>query len=339
MFLKKVVKNLLKRCPPLSRFISRLRQREPGAWIFRQAFVFWLYQPEYFDQFPWPFKLLAWYCKVQKPFGRRIIGGLQVHRFLSALASLLSVKRVLPLKIKNDTFFIDLQDPHSFYMVSEFLKENSEARVLSALISPGDTWIDVGANLGFFALIASKLVREEGRVVLIEPQPLLAQLAEKTMAENHFAPYSIYQVACADYKGETEFYVPRSTSGRGGLYSSFSASGRHRKIRVPVVPLDDLLDWQSLPGQVFLKIDVEGSEIAVLRGARRLIQQRNPILLLEINPLSLKAAGVNPAELVSLLSHLGYSRYCEIDNVSRMASEEIGYLDFSCQRNILLWPS
>ena len=74
-------------------------------------------------------------------------------------------------------------------------------------------------------------------------------------------------------------------------------------------PLDDIVGGRRFPGRVFLKLDVEGSEISVLRGARRTIAATKPAILAEVNPESLAAAGASTADLVRLLRELGYTRF------------------------------
>jgi FkbM family methyltransferase len=164
----------------------------------------------------------------------------------------------------------------------------------------------------------------------------LAQLIEKTLNANHFSPLRVYQIACSNYEGEAEFYAPVSTSGIAGLIPSFSAAGKFRTFRVSVVPFDQLADWKDLPGKVFLKIDVEGSEFAFLQGARNMIFHWRPVILLEINPASLRAADVDENALVELLIELGYERYADVGDSA--SQKEIATMEFDRQRNILLLP-
>ena len=337
--IKLFVKAWLKRHPSLQEWLRlHRRKNEPGIWIFRQPYIYWLSQPEYFRQLPWPYQWLAWYCRLQKPFGKKVHGGLFFHSLMTGLGHLASVDVVIPLRIKEEyTYFVDLQDPHSFYMVSEFLKENAEARIMSDFVSQGDTLVDVGANLGFFSVIASRLVGMDGMVIAVEPQPRLAALLEKTLKTNRLSPYQVHQVACSNYTGQAEFYVPTSTSGMAGLVASFSATGRHRTYPVQVIPFDQLIDWRNLPGNIFLKIDVEGSEFAFLQGAQEMIRGCRPVILLEVNPATLKAAGVDAQALVDFLAQLGYARFEEIGDGT--GQKDITTLLLDRQRNILLFPS
>lgn len=84
-------------------------------------------------------------------------------------------------------------------------------------------------------------------------------------------------------------------------------SGRNSPLyKVPVVKFDDLVDARHFPGQVFLKLDVEGSELAFLRGAGRMISQKMPRIMIELNPESLLAAGKKLHELIDFLRATEY---------------------------------
>ena len=102
---------------------------------------------------------------------------------------------------------------------------------------------------------------------------------------------------------------------------------------VPLKRFDDAVDWNNFRGNVFVKLDVEGSEPAFLRGARQMIRRHRPRMLLEINPVSLAAAGSSVADLRGLLIELGYTRFTLAD-----AAHAIADLDERHAGNILVVP-
>ncbi len=200
---------------------------------------------------------------------------------------------------------LDLRDPRFLAIPNEIRK--GLPRLLQRFLHPGDTFLDIGANHGTFAVTAARLVGASGRVIAIEPQERLANLVGRSLASGE-APYAVHQVACGREPGETDLYVPEASSGAAGLHKSYSASTLHRTARVRVIRLDDLAASESMPGKVLVKIDVEGNESNCLRGATRFLAERRPPMLIELNPRALSAAGSSVSELASILQNLGYRR-------------------------------
>jgi FkbM family methyltransferase len=122
------------------------------------------------------------------------------------------------------------------------------------------------------------------------------------------APFAVHHVACGKEPGTAELYVPEASSGAAGLHKSYSASTLHRAATVDVVRLDDLLATEALPGNVFVKIDIEGNESNCLKGASRFLATHRPPILIELNPRALHAAGTSVRELMEILHEQGYRR-------------------------------
>ena len=142
-------------------------------------------------------------------------------------------------------------------------------------VRPGDVVWDVGANVGLFTFAAA---HRAARVLAFEPDPWLADLLEKTAAS--FTNVSVIRAAVADYCGDGELHIAARARGSNFLLGNgYGQSGGTRRLeKVRVVTLDSL---GEAPPNV-LKIDVEAGELAVLRGARRLLAQSQPTLLCEV---------------------------------------------------------
>ncbi len=82
--------------------------------------------------------------------------------------------------------YVDLSDSRIFMVFGELMGNDSESEIMRQLLSPGDTFIDAGANHGSYSLKAAKLVGEKGKVLALEPQPRLASLIMKTFAANGY---------------------------------------------------------------------------------------------------------------------------------------------------------
>jgi FkbM family methyltransferase len=179
--------------------------------------------------------------------------------------------------------------------------------LLPRLCPPGSVFVDVGANFGYFTcLLAARLGRAPGsRVIAIEPNPDLLRLLHANVGINWSgAPVRIEPVAVAETPGEMVLTIPDDRSANGTL-APIAAEGRTlRTHRVAVTRLDDLL--RDEPRVDLIKIDVEGFEPAVLRGAPETLARDGLRLVIEWSVPQLREAGFDPMETPLLLEAAGY---------------------------------
>jgi len=301
----------------------------PGSWLYRRPTLDWLSDPLLVRQLPRPYRFFAGYCASQR---RNPIGAEMLLRWIIALsARFADDDQIVPLQIGAMTVFLDLQDPRFLRVPTEL---SGLPRVLRHFLKPGDAFIDVGANHGTFSIVASGLVGDEGRVIAIEPQPRLAGLLRRLLAQGP-ARFEVHQIACGDRSEQVEFYIPRATSGSAGRFGRFSAISRHRTIKVAMRRMDDAVDWRALPGKTFIKLDVEGSELAFLHGARQMIRATAPALLIEMNPAAMRAADTSKTKLVNALVDLGYDRFVTPNDLERQRP----LTDQISEENIIVLPA
>jgi FkbM family methyltransferase len=227
----------------------------------------------------------------------------------------------------------DLTDQRLLEIFYEARSQNPEQTVLRSLLEEGDTFIDCGANYGTFSLVAARMVGSSGKVIAIEPQPLLAAMIRQSAEANGFANVEVCEFAAAATGGSADLYVPMRDTGRGGLHRGFSGTPRHETLRVNVARLDDAIDWHRLPGNVVMKLDVEGAECDVIDGASQLIAERRPAMIVELNPLSAQAAGHTTETIVDSLTERGYDAFVPATTFAGMSSEPIA---MGRQQNIVV---
>lgn len=207
--------------------------------------------------------------------------------------------------INGASVCLDVQDARFLQVILEVALRASTAR-LRDVLNEGDTFIDVGANQGGFSIVAAHLVGARGRIIAIEPQPRLAESLRRSLRVSP-AQSLVHAVAVGETHRDAILHVPSAYSGMASLHGVFADhAGSTTPVPVQMSSLNTLFDGVLLPGSVFLKIDVEGHELSVLRGARRLIERCSPRILIEVNPRALEAAGASVAHLVYLLEELGY---------------------------------
>ena len=164
------------------------------------------------------------------------------------------------------------------------LEGGGEPEVQKALVEhlgPGMTVYDVGANIGFFSLLAARLVGRTGRVVAFEADPEIAARLSLNAKRNDFTWIRVEQRAVCEESGAVYFKRAdlKESPDRGlGHIVGEELPGT---LRVDGTSLDDYVRTAGVPD--FVKCDVEGAEVAVFRGAERLLKERGPIVLCEMH--------------------------------------------------------
>jgi FkbM family methyltransferase len=309
---------------------------QPDAWLYDRSVLGWILNPNLNKQLPFLYKIFSLYCKAyfQLTGKNYLRGGRKLFRFLSSIFYKLAPDQFLELQLADYKVFLDPIDMRLFQVVNELSGQDTDTRVLAKLLSEGDTFLDVGANHGSFAIVASKLVGANGFVLAVEPQPRLAKALERSLKANALCQFQIHNLAVGNTDGEIELLVPLGTSGSAGIFPEHSATHQYKTFKVPLRRFDDLVDWQQFQGRVLLKLDVEGSECAFLSGASKMITTLKPTLIIEVHPTSLKAAGATGDKLKELLQSLDYTRYAELDDCDRTFPLE--ELNTGIQRNVAM---
>jgi FkbM family methyltransferase len=157
--------------------------------------------------------------------------------------------------------------------------EPEVAKAITEVVHDGFVAIDVGAHLGYYALILSRLVGSNGRVIAFEPIPANFRILSENIELNHCKNVQVVNQAVSDRSGRCGL-SPHALSNSGSF--SLLKNGGTKTIAVDAVSLDDFLKgWDR---QIdFIEIDVEGAEGMVIDGARKTIESYHPILLVEIH--------------------------------------------------------
>lgn len=195
--------------------------------------------------------------------------------------------------------------------------EPFESNVFSRLCKPDDVFMDLGANIGWYSVLAAQLVGPEGHVVAVEPDPINIRVLETNAAvSDPHGVIKIIKAAVSDETVEKNFYKSKSNLGDHRLFSDGSP---REVISVSVTTIDAILSsWTgNLPN--ILKSDTQGSEASILRGAERYISMGwRPIMILEFWPFGLEKAGDNPFELWLRLVELQYDIYEVVESNPRL---------------------
>ncbi len=180
---------------------------------------------------------------------------------------------------------------------------------ISGQLRPGDTFVDVGANIGYYSLLASALVGKTGAVVAIEASPAIFQQLERNVARNDSRNVRCANIAASDRRAKLPLFCgPEHNLGETSLYSGpgFRPAGW-----VNAAPLAEILAPAEIANARLMKIDVEGAEGLVLPGLVPLLDSgRSELeLIVEFHPQYLTEEGRRPRELIQLLETKGFHAY------------------------------
>ena len=217
------------------------------------------------------------------------------------------------------------------HLVNIGINEPHNTRILASLIKPGDVFVDVGANVGYFSVLGAWRAYPGGQVWSFEPNPKVFSILSDNLTVNGYADMAHrWPAAASDRAGKQSLrifpgYVATSTMRDVPedylRFTERETGRRSHVIDVDVVRLDDAM--RDVSRIDVMKIDAEGHELHVLRGAREIVA-RSPSLkiVMEFNPSMLGADGVR--ELVELVRTLGFDIYAiEHDaSLTRMADDE-----------------
>jgi FkbM family methyltransferase len=201
-----------------------------------------------------------------------------------------SVARVGPAKM-----IADFSTPFGLHLYRYGLWDDTLA-ILGKLLKHGDTFVDCGAHQGLFTVVAAAIVGSAGSVIAFEPVPSSAAMLVENVRLNGFENVQVIKCALADTEGTRQFFISGGAAGT----SSF-VLGEGTEIIVDTTTLDRAIG--DLPVRL-VKVDVEGAELAVLRGADKLLAS-DADWIIEIEPSNLARQGTRTEDLVDVLTSSG----------------------------------
>ena len=183
--------------------------------------------------------------------------------------------------------------------------EGQTTRLFQALLKPGMRVIDVGAHVGYYTLLAARLVGSEGKVYAFEPEPRNYELLVKNVQLNDYRNVVMHTEALSDRLGEAELFLSALDTARHSIFRNEVTKGR--RIPVRTVTVDAFVEQEGWPQIDLLKIDVEGGETRVLAGMAGLVARKKlSNLVIELAPRELEAAGVSPSVLLEKLRSFAF---------------------------------
>jgi FkbM family methyltransferase len=184
---------------------------------------------------------------------------------------------------------------------ARFRDQKAEFAIIQRHVRSGDIVCDIGANKGSFVLWLSRWCRN-GTVVAFEPQPLLAHSLAEMCGRLELSNVKVEAKAVYSGSGSIDLFVPNDHSPGASLIGKFRTTDDCKVVSVPMVSLDDYFDRGKRV--TLLKIDVEGAELEVFKGAERILREQSPLLVFECENRHLESGSVQ--DVFSYLRSLGY---------------------------------
>lgn len=203
--------------------------------------------------------------------------------------------------------WVNTADVAVSWQVMKGTYEPDEVGFISRQLKRGDKAVDIGANIGYLTHIMAQIVGETGQVMSFEPHPIIFDHLAKSVAENRLTQCHLHNLALGDAEGTGEllFGLDRANFGTAHLVNDAVDTADLATCSVPVRRLDDLIRPDERVD--FIKIDVEGNEPLVIRGATELLRAQRPVIMSEILGGSLeKMHGMSAMDYVKQVCALGY---------------------------------
>ncbi len=187
------------------------------------------------------------------------------------------------------------------YIERDLAYEPHVTREVRTVLSKGDVIVDIGANIGYFTLLAAAIVGDSGKVIAFEPNPQNCELIQLSIRSNDFHNILVHEAAVLDEARAVALEVEGSN---GGIAHGIQEGD----LVVEAVVLDDVLQGESRIDVI--KMDIEGAEASALRGMTSLIRKHRPVIFTEFFPVQLEdKSGVRPEAYLDDLQSLGYDLF------------------------------
>lgn len=199
--------------------------------------------------------------------------------------------------------------------------------VIDALLPKNGVFIDAGANMGYFSLLAARKVGTEGRIFAVEPSSRdFIRLVDNVNINELHEIISCYKLAFSDSAGTAEIIIANDErSGLNTLGIDFSTKGIEKvdTEKVEKITIDDFVEREEIKNVDVIKLDIEGSEFAALSGAKNTVQKYRPAIMLGINKGAMSSCGVTFEQISRWLKEMNYVAYKLIQDDTEYCLEKV----------------
>lgn len=223
------------------------------------------------------------------------------------------------IKIGRSKMLVNPKTDGEWYIYGYEGAEKGVRDVIRDSLSKGDCFVDVGAFIGYYSILAREYVGKEGKIIAFEPNPFNYQKLRKNIELNSFTNVVAENMALADKEGSLKLF-----KGKCPTSHSLVPGTQYTKedyVTIKAIPFDKYQEEHSVIPKC-IKIDVEGAEYYVLKGMERTINTYHPDIILEVHPEHLNNLGLGVEALLTFLEKRGYKLF-NVHDMKSMSAEEL----------------
>ncbi len=192
--------------------------------------------------------------------------------------------------------------------------EKELGNLIRKVLKPGDVFLDIGANIGYFSLLAATK-QTSSTVVSFEPVKNVFESLKENVQINDIKNIVTINAALGDTNEEKEIFISaRENQGMSSFKQPENFSGTKEKVKVLCV--DDWFNSFALPKVDLVKIDTEGSELSALKGMRQVLERFKPLVIVEVNPATLGMFGLSSHDILNYLKQLNFEAFLILEDGS-----------------------
>lgn len=215
--------------------------------------------------------------------------------------------RIVPdqISLPEGILFLNQKDPVISGALAIGVFEKHETALFRSVLKPGTVVLDVGANIGYYTLIASHHIGPSGKVFTFEPEPNNYTLLQKNIKKNKVKNVLAFQLGLSDKKYSGALYLSDDNQGNHSL--SQKSAGGDTAIEISLITADEVLTDAGISKVDVVKMDIEGAEPMALKGMEAVLFRSSPcVLFCEFYPQALTRQGFNPVVFLESISRNGF---------------------------------
>lgn len=195
-----------------------------------------------------------------------------------------------------------------------------ETRVMLSLLRPRDVIVDIGANIGYYTLIFSKITGKEGKVFAFEPGQSNFMILQENVRINNYTDrvVTVNKAVSSEDNREINLYLNDTNHGMNRIFKSEKYGKKTDSIeKIGTISLDDYFSRNPIQKIDFVKLDIEGSEYGAIKGMQQTLKNNESIkIITEFHPTSIREFGVEPIEFLELLDSFGFDVW-SLDKITK----------------------
>jgi len=255
------------------------------------------------------YKLAYWgYGATRKVLTAAGLSGLlraKIGPLAGRVLSRVAVDSSRPSLVRGHQMFLAAPGTYAPIAMAMDRYEEGTTKLFESLLRPGMVVMDVGAHVGYFSLLAARLVGTQGRIYAFEPEPENHELLLKNIELNGYTNIMAVKTAVSNRVGPSNLFLTALDNGRHSIYHH--GLPERASIMVETTTIDAFLETKDWPKIDLVKVDAEGAETDVLKGMSQLLENSQGVqLILEFNPSALRSAGDDPIQLLEQLADRGF---------------------------------